>query len=132
MMTPRWAAKVELPWPPKELSPNARVHWAQKAEAAQTAKAQGCYLTMKNYARDYRDIETTFEAQYTFYPPDKRKRDMDNCLAMMKNYQDGVCAALGIDDTRIKRVVLEWGDVVRDGKVVMALRAVGAIAAEEE
>ena len=53
--------------------------------------------------------------------PDRRKRDMDNCLAMMKPYQDGICDALGVDDSRIKRTVLEWGDVVKGGKVVLRL-----------
>ena len=111
---------VELPWPDKALSPNSRNRWA-KIEASQTAKAQGCYLTMNEYARDYRDFETMFEASYVFHPPDKRKRDIDNFLAMMKNYQDGVCAALGIDDSRIKRTVIEWGAVCKGGKVVLRL-----------
>ena len=125
--------RVELPWPPRELSPNARVHWTAKAEAAQTAKAQGCYLTMESEQL----LETMYmigwvvdgvpvylEAQYTFHPPDKRKRDIDNFLAMMKNYQDGVCAALGIDDSRIKRTVIEWGAVVKGGKVTLRLEEI--------
>ena len=114
---------VELPWPDKRLSPNARLHWTAKAEASQTAKAQGCMLTME--VRDpYIDLTQQppeYEASYTFHPPDKRKRDIDNFLAMMKNYQDGVCAALGIDDSRIKRTVIEWGAVVKGGKVVLKL-----------
>ena len=119
---------VELPWPDKRLSPNARNHWTAKAEASQTAKAQGCYLTMEKAKQFYLaqtqqryEMPDGFEAQYTFHPPDKRKRDIDNFLAMMKNYQDGVCAALGIDDSRIKRTVIEWGDVVKGGKVVLRL-----------
>ena len=40
---------------------------------------------------------------------------------MEKNYLDGVCDALGIDDSRIKRTVLEWGEVVKGGKVVLTL-----------
>ena len=115
---------VDLPWPDKRLSPNARNHWTAKAEASQTAKAQGCYLTME--VRDpYIDLTQQpphYEAHYIFHPPDKRRRDIDNFLAMMKNYQDGVCAALGIDDSRIKRTVIEWGAVVKGGKVVLRLK----------
>ena len=115
--------RVELPWPPRELSPNAHVHWTRSAEAKQTAKAQGCYLVMQ--ARSpYIDLTQQpphYEASYTFHPPDKRKRDIDNFLASMKHYQDGVCAALGIDDSRIKRTVIKWGAVVKGGKVVLRL-----------
>ena len=114
---------VELPWPPRELSPNAHVHWTRSAEAKQTAQAQGCYQTMADKWEGqwgYTEL-TAFEATYTFHPPDKRKRDIDNFLASMKHYQDGVCAALGIDDSRIKRTVIEWGAVVKGGKVVLRL-----------
>ena len=113
---------VELPWPPRELSPNAHVHWTRSAEAKQTAKAQGCYLTMNERSDNWKGLlENELEASYTFHPPDKRKRDIDNFLASMKHYQDGVCAALGIDDSRIKRTVIEWGAVVKGGKVVLRL-----------
>ena len=115
--------RVELPWPPRELSPNARVHWTAKAEAAQTAKAQGCYLTLEAELPTgwlWLDADG-IQATYVFHPPDKRKRDIDNYLSMMKNYIDGVCAALGIDDSRIKRTVIEWGSVVKGGKVVLRL-----------
>ena len=110
--------RVELPWPPRELNPNAHVHWTRSAEAKQTAKAQGCCLTMNT---EHTGIAPEMEATYTFHPPDKRKRDIDNFLASMKHYQDGVCAALGIDDSRIKRTVIEWGAVVKGGKVVLRL-----------
>ena len=117
--------RVELPWPPRELSPNAHVHWTRSAEAKQTAKAQGCCLTMELFQGQLIRMSggwaESYEASYTFHPPDKRKRDIDNFLASMKHYQDGVCAALGIDDTRIKRTVIEWGAVVKGGKVVLRL-----------
>ena len=125
--------EVTLPWPPRELSPNARNHWTAKAEASQTAKAQGCYLTMEIFNSPYGypcswakkgTGNMIFQATYVFHPPDKRKRDIDNFLAMMKNYQDGVCAALGIDDSRIKRTVIEWGAVVKGGKVVLRLEEI--------
>ena len=112
--------EVTLPWPPRELSPNAHVHWTRKAEAKQTAKAQGCYLTMEILDAFY-SMADTFQATYVFHPPDKRKRDQDNYLSSMKSAIDGVCAALGIDDTRIKRTVIEWGAVVKGGKVVLRL-----------
>ncbi len=111
---------IELPWPPRELSPNARVHWTTKAEATQIAEAQGCCLT---WGADFDDWQPSdfYMSHYTFHPPDRRKRDIDNFTAMMKPFQDGVFSALGVDDSRIKKAVQEWGDVFKGGKVVLRL-----------
>jgi Holliday junction resolvase RusA-like endonuclease len=76
---------------------------------------------MNEVEEEHYPIPDILVASYVFHPPDRRKRDIDNFLAMMKNYQDGVCAALGIDDSRIKRTVIEWGDVCKGGKVVLTL-----------
>jgi hypothetical protein len=32
---------ITLPWPDKRLSPNARCHWREKANAANMARAEG-------------------------------------------------------------------------------------------
>ena len=118
---------IELPWPDKRLSPNSRCHWREKAEASYSANWIGTSMALDerkvgvgNYRKVVRNNEL-FEAIYIFHPPDNRRRDIDNCLAMMKPYQDGVCAGIEIDDYRIKRTVLEWGEVVKGGKVVLRL-----------
>ena len=113
---------IELPWPDKRLSPNARCHWAKKHQAAAQAHEDAKILTYAAVLeQDDWSISEKLEAQYIFMSPDKRNRDIDNCLAMMKSYQDGVCTAIGIDDSRIWRTVLEWGEVVKGGKVVLRL-----------
>ena len=114
--------EIVLPWPDKRLSPNARVHWAKKHQIAAKVHEDAKILTYAAVLEQYDwSISRNLEAQYVFMSPDKRKRDIDNCLAVMKSYQDGVCVALGIDDSRIKRTILEWGDVTPDGKVVLTL-----------
>ena len=117
---------IELPWPDKRLSPNARVHWREKAEVAGIARRDGGHLTIDAIATVVEWYQSGLPykvlAHYTFHPPDKRKRDIDNALSSMKNSVDGVCSALGIDDECIKRTVLEWGEVVKPGgKVVLRL-----------
>lgn len=119
---------IELPWPDKDLNPNTHKHWRVKYEATKIAKMQGIYLArhaIQNMYKPIRDffIENCNKATYTFYPPDKRRRDMDNCVAMMKAYQDGVCHALGFDDSRLMLGEPEWGEVVKGGKVVLQLEA---------
>lgn len=36
----------------------------------------------------------------TFHPADKRRRDLDGCIASCKAYLDGLADALGVDDNR--------------------------------
>ena len=113
---------IELPWPDKRLSPNARCHWSAKAKASGEAKNQGFWETIDKIHLKIRGaLDGEYQIVYTFHPPDKRRRDQDNFLAMMKSYQDGMCSALNMDDSRIKRTVLEWGEVVKGGKVILRL-----------
>ena len=111
---------IELSWPDKRLSPNSRCHWREKAKAATEARS---YAYTEGVLIDKRlgILSGDYQANYIFHPPDKRRRDIDNCLSMMKAAQDGVCQAYNIDDSHIKRTVLEWGEVVKGGKVVLRL-----------
>jgi len=60
----------------------------------------------------------------TMYPPNRRRRDADNVLASLKVSIDSICKAVGVDDSQIKRIVLEWGNVVEGGKVELRLEAI--------
>lgn len=88
---------VTLPWPPRDLSPNARVHHmalakvkkAYKQACAWQAVAQG----VKPMTKD------ALHLNITFVPPDKRHRDLDNMLASIKAGLDGLRDVLGVDDS---------------------------------
>ncbi len=88
---------IDLPWPPKELSPNARVHWAKKSSAAKRYRAD-CFALCKQ--AELKAPEGDILLIIDFFPPDARRRDDDNCLAMFKSGRDGLADALGIDDSR--------------------------------
>ena len=90
---------LHLPWPPKELSPNARVHWAKKSKAAKAYRLQCGFMT-KAAKIIVPDIEGRLHLWITFYPPDKRHRDDDNMIASFKSGRDGIADALGINDCR--------------------------------
>ena len=113
---------IELPWPDKRLSPNARNKWA-KIKAIEEAREYGGWVAHE--ARMQPGIVLSaangLKAQYAFYPPDRRRRDQDNYSAMMKSYQDGVCDALGIDDSCFQMAAPVWAEVVKGGKVVLRL-----------
>lgn len=91
--------EVTLPWPPKTLSPNARVHWRTHAKAKKDyreACAWACKAAKLTAPEDGGYIHLWIDC----YPPDKRRRDDDNIIAAFKAGRDGIADALGIDDTR--------------------------------
>ncbi len=98
----------EFPWPPKELSPNARVHWAKLASAKAryaadcgwAAKAHvGQHSTMAlNLDRRRFPLKPPVRAQVTFVVPDNRRRDSDNHMAMLKPLWDGLVEIGVLDD----------------------------------
>ena len=112
---------IELPWPPKPLWPNfrSRTHWA-KTRAAKQARQDGNYATRSaKVGIAAGDVPVLLQA--TFYPPDRHKRDEDNCSASLKSYADGIADALGINDNAFRFARPIIGDVVKGGKVVVTI-----------
>lgn len=111
--------EVVLPWPPSVLSPNKRAHWAAKSKAAKAYRAECAWLTKAAGLRV--DWDGTVHAWITFYPPDRRHRDMDNCIASAKALFDGVADALIVNDRRF--ILHPWlsDEVVKGGAVKVRL-----------
>jgi len=105
---------ISLPWPHKDLSPNASIHWAPKAkltasyrsECAWRARAQGVYPVDADRVK----------MRIVFCPPDARRRDMDNLISCTKALRDGLMDALGVDDSRFV-VTYEMGEPIKGGAV---------------
>lgn len=89
-------ARVTLPWPPKELSPNARVHWSALARAKKAYRAACAMQAQHQGVR--RLAAAKLHVSLTFYPPSRRAFDLDNALARMKSGLDGLADVLGVDD----------------------------------
>jgi len=89
---------VVLPWPPKELNPNARVHpfvaIAARKAYKNVCQWQGIEQGLKRVVG-----VSTLHVDLTFYPPDRRRRDLDNMLSSMKSGLDGLRDVLGVDDS---------------------------------
>lgn len=93
---------VILPWPPKELSPNARLHWARVAKAKK-AYRETCFWLAKA-AKLQAPAEGLVRIELTFYPPCRRSRDKDNLIASMKAGLDGLADAMAVNDKRFDPV----------------------------
>jgi len=90
---------ITLPWPPKQLSPNARIHWSTRARHAKAYKA-ACYAIARQAGLTTPYPAGKIALRLDFYAPARRRRDLDNLLASMKAGIDGVAWALGVDDSR--------------------------------
>ena len=111
--------RVVLPWPCRELSPNARVHWTKKARAAKNYRAIA--LVMAHVKARQLNRPSGLESARVgieFYPPDNRRRDLDNMLASMKPAIDGIAAAIGVDDSKWE-ISMKKGAAVEGGLVVV-------------
>jgi crossover junction endodeoxyribonuclease RusA len=112
---------ISLPFPSRILSPNSpRRHWRAKQPAKETARSVAYY---QSHIYDGQLAgEKWLQMRLTICPPNKRRRDIDNVFSAMKSALDGMCQGIGIDDSQIRRVVLEWGDVVEGGQVDVCLK----------
>lgn len=110
-----------LPWPSKKLSPNARVHWGQKAQASKNCRRSAMVMTMEAGWNSNVLPDGRIHLWVTFYPPTKRLPDDDNMLARFKPYRDGIADALGIDDKRFISHPLVSTEVRKGGQVVVRI-----------
>jgi crossover junction endodeoxyribonuclease RusA len=92
--------QVILPWPPKELNPNARNHWAKTAKFKKSYRQICWALALEAKIRVSTTGEDPILLGITFFPPDRRGRDTDNMFAAMKAGLDGVAEALQVNDKR--------------------------------
>lgn len=112
---------VELPWPDKSLSPNARTHWRKLAQVKSAAK-ELAFCETRVILGDVRlNTEKEYSIEWTFCYPTQGRRDRDNLMASCKAYQDGIATAAGIDDYQFEPVILRRGPVVRGGLVIVKI-----------
>lgn len=113
---------IVLPWPPKELSPNARMHFRAKAAAVKAYRETAYWLAHKADMPPFPEAGG-IAVRFDFHPPDKRRRDLDNMLASIKAGVDGIADAWGVDDQRFG-FWLSREAPVKGGKIVVTLEAV--------
>lgn len=112
---------IELGWPAKQLSPNARVHRMVKHRYAKAAKIEAGWATKSAMPFDFGGDR--FDIHIRAYPPVDRNRDADNLITSMKAHLDGIAAALDVDDSLFNAPTLEWSDITQHGKIVVRVTA---------
>lgn len=110
---------VSFPWPPRDLSPNARLHPMQKAKAVKAyrkACAWECVAAGLGKMRG-----DPLHVSVTFHPPDKCRRDLGNMLASIKPGLDGLADVLGVDD-HLWSLTIQRADPVPGGRVCIHIQ----------
>lgn len=118
--------KVNLPWPEKILWPNRNRghHWSEVRKAAVKAHQYGL-VTVAKQIESSEVVESSpdaWQATVEFHPPTHHRYDLDNALASLKAYLDGMMEALAIDDSQIVTVTLCKREVVSGGVVIVTLQ----------
>lgn len=118
---------IELPWPPKELSPNARVHFHDKAKATKVYRDGAYWLTKTAYSRGELMLsELPAEGEVIlrceFHPPDKRRRDLDGMFSSIKAGLDGIADSLEVNDHRFG-FQIHRREPCKGGRVVVSIVA---------
>lgn len=90
---------IVLPWPPAELSSNARVHWAKRARATKKYRGDANMATLA--ARPVVPSDGDIALTVRFVPPHNRM-DRGNYPGMAKAALDGVADALAVNDKRFR------------------------------
>jgi crossover junction endodeoxyribonuclease RusA len=116
--------RIELNFPSADLFPNRAKgrHWSATYEHKTRERTEAYLLTKqaKNKAK-WEWNEKQIEIHLTFEMPDKRHRDIDNCLAASKSALDGVAEALGVDDKFFNPLCIFREQREKPGKLIVEI-----------
>lgn len=117
---------IELGWPAKQLSRNARVHHMVQHRYAKAAKNEAFWSTKIALPKDFG--ADRFSIHVRAYPPKNwATADKDGFVSRLKWHLDGIAQALGVNDSVFEAPSVEWCDKTEHGKVVIILRPAEAV-----
>jgi crossover junction endodeoxyribonuclease RusA len=116
---------ITLPFPNGKLSPNRSkgLHWgatsALKSKQFDDAYALTFQAIQKITADAWTPLVGQIPLSVTFNEPDKRMRDLDNCLSSAKSAIDGIATALTVNDKNFSPITIKRGEVVKGGSMTV-------------
>jgi crossover junction endodeoxyribonuclease RusA len=116
---PEGSVELQLPFPPRTLSPNARLHWRALAKAKKAYKSECAWTLFQQPAPAFDDGER-IPLRITISPPDKRRRDRDNLQHSLKYALDELACHLGVDDFMFDPTY-RFADPVKGGSVTVVI-----------
>jgi crossover junction endodeoxyribonuclease RusA len=113
---------IKFPYPDKRLSPNSRTDRRWVTSVRETARQIGFWL-VKDAGWKFGG-KLPLELTLIVHPPDRRKRDDDNIVSAFKSYRDGMFIALELDDSLVRRLVVERREVEKGGSIYVNLKEI--------
>jgi len=108
--------QLEIPLPPKILSPNARSHWAAKSKAAKAYKSDCYYVALSKPFQP--EVSGAIHIHVQWHPKTAHAFDEDNAIASLKHAFDGIAQAWRVNDSRFT-ISFEKMPPVKGGKVLI-------------
>lgn len=121
---------LTLPFPPSVngywRSPNKGASRGRTlvSERGRAFQAEAIAQVMEQLRRRPKPISADIAVEVLFYPPTRAKRDLDNYFKAL--FDAMTKAGVWLDDRQIKRIVAEWGPVIKGGKVELRISEVQA------
>ena len=110
---------IRLPWPDRRLNENVKVHWAPLARIKKDARSIAKILTK---AQGVPKMEEAILA-FSYYPPDRRRRDCQNVAGMLKSTIDGIADGMGVDDHKFRcRYPDKFEEPVKGGCILVTVK----------
>jgi crossover junction endodeoxyribonuclease RusA len=98
---------ITLPLPSPKLSPNARIHWAQRSKLVKAARTTARLIAQ---AQGVSSATPIHSYRLRFIWKDKRRHDRDNSASSAKSVLDGIADATGQDDADWLFYGVEFGE----------------------
>ncbi|WP_313626437.1 RusA family crossover junction endodeoxyribonuclease [Kosakonia sp.] len=117
--------KLKLPFPP-----SVNTYWRAPnkgplkgrhliSEAGRKFRSEACAAIIDQLRRLPKPSTELAAVEILLYPPDSRNRDIDN---YNKALLDSLThAGVWEDDSQVKRMLVEWGPVVKGGRVEISI-----------
>jgi crossover junction endodeoxyribonuclease RusA len=117
--------RVDLPWPPTALRPNAASPgaWRRKSEAARQYKAD-CILTCRAAGLG-RVSADRLHLSLRFCAPTNAAYDLDNALARVKHGIDAIAHVTGVDDQHYGFTITKGPKAPGNGRVEVTITEAG-------
>lgn len=105
-----------------ELSPNRKngKHWTS-TKKAKDSRFQTAFILAKQALNNEIMPVRNYQLNITFIEPDKRRRDIDNMLASLKQDIDAISKAIGVDDRYFDVIVLKRGYQKNNGQTIVEI-----------
>lgn len=115
--------KIELPYPPSGLNPNARLLPVRKRVLQRSYKETCYYQAVHSIGRsEVKFLPGKIAVTMNVYYPNRARRDDDNIESAFKVGRDGVALALKVDDHRFRVTRIIHDEIIKGGKIVLELK----------